>query len=142
VSRWPTPTRADHQKFCQVEGWRPVRDARGRSGTHHVTYELALADGRVLRTRLSHPPDRTDYGTALWAHILRHQLQVTEAEFWACCRDGNRPRRGQPEVPREAVPAEVVHLLLERVGLPEREVALMTRAEAIERLNRYWSTGE
>ncbi len=142
MSRWPTPTRADHQKFCQVEGWHPVRDARGRSGTHHVTYELSLTDGRILRTRVSHPPDRTDYGPALWAHILRDQLQVTEAEFWACCRDGIRPKRGEPEVPAEAVPAEVVHLLIERVGLPEREVAQMTRTEAINRLNRYWSTGE
>jgi hypothetical protein len=76
VSDWPTPARADHAKFCENEGWRVVRDARGRTGTHHLTYELDLPDGRTLRTRVSHPPDRTDYGPSIWSHILRDQLAV------------------------------------------------------------------
>jgi hypothetical protein len=139
---WPQPTRQDHEKFCAVEGWTPVRDARGRTGTHHVTYELHLPDGRVLRTRISHPPDRTTYGSSLWSHILRDQLQVSEEEFWACVRDGIKPGRGVPEARPEALPADLVHLLLTRVGLAESEVAAMTKAEAVERLNRYWSSGE
>jgi hypothetical protein len=139
---WPQPTRQDHEKFCAVEGWTPVRDARGRTGTHHVTYELHLPDGRVLRTRISHPPDRTTYGSSQWSHILRDQLQVSEEEFWACVRDGIKPGRGVPEARPEALPADLVHLLLTRVGLAESEVAAMTKAEAVERLNRYWSSGE
>lgn len=125
-----------------MEGWRPVRDARGREGTHHITYELFLPDGRILRTRVSHPPDRTDYGPSLWAHILRDQLQVTEAEFWRCIAEGLSPERGRPAIPAEAVPAELAYLLIQRVGLPESEVAKMTRAEAIARLNRFWTTAE
>lgn len=35
----------------------------------------------------------------------------------------------------------MVHLLLTRVGLTEAEVAAMTKAEAAQRLNDYWSTG-
>lgn len=139
---WPQPTHQDHEKFCAVEGWTPVRDARGRTGTHHVTYELHLPDGRVLRTRISHPPDRTTYGSSLWSHILRDQLQVSEEEFWACVRDGIKPGRGVPEARPEALPADLVHLLLTRVGLAESEVAAMTKAEAVERLSRYWSSGE
>ncbi len=138
---WPEPTRADHDRFCQREGWRKVRDARGRTGTHHVTYELDLPDGRILRTRVSHPPDRTGYGPSIWAHILRDQLEVTAEQFWACVRDGTPPDRGMPAVPPEALPAEMVHLLLTRVGLTEAEVAAMTKAEAVQRLNDYWSTG-
>jgi hypothetical protein len=138
---WPQPTRQDHDKFCGVEGWTPVRDARGRTGTHHVTYELHLPDGRVLRTRISHPPDRATYGSSLWSHILRDQLGVSEEEFWACVREGIKPGRGVPEVPPEALPAELVHLLITRVGLAEPEVAAMSKAEAVEQLNRYWSEG-
>lgn len=138
---WPEPTRADHDRFCQREGWRKVRDARGRTGTHHVTYELDLPDGRTLRTRVSHPPDRTGYGPSIWAHILRDQLEVTAEQFWACVRDSTPPDRGMPAVPPEALPAEMVHLLLARVGLTEAEVAAMTKAEAAQRLNDYWSTG-
>jgi hypothetical protein len=124
-----------------VEGWRRVRDARGHTGSHHVTYELDLPDGRILRTRVSHPPDRTDYGPSLFAHILRDQLAVSEAEFWACVRDGIRPDRGAPSTPPSSLPADLVHLLVHRVGLAEEDARRMTRAEAIERAQRYWTEG-
>lgn len=138
---WPQPTRQDHDKFCATEGWTAVRDARGRTGTHHVTYELHLPDGRVLRTRISHPPDRTTYGASIWRHILRDQLDVSDDEFWACARDGIRPDRGLPEAPSAALPADLVFLLISRVGLAESEVAAMTKAEAVERLDLYWADG-
>lgn len=134
-----TPTRADHAKFCETEGWRVVRDSRGRTGTLHLTYELDLSDGRTLRTRVSHPPDRTDYGPSFWSHILRDQLAVSEAEFWACVRDGEKPNRGRPAAPPEALPSELVFLLVHRVGATEDEVAAMSKEQAIERLNAYWS---
>ncbi|MPZ26178.1 MAG: cytotoxic translational repressor of toxin-antitoxin stability system [Micromonosporaceae bacterium] len=138
---WPQPTRQDHEKFCDVEGWKPVRDAHGRSGSHHVTYELALPDGRILRTRISHPVDRSTYGPSLWGHILRDQLQVSEPEFWSCVRDGAKPDRGVPEAPTGSLPADLVYLLINRVGLNDTEVAAMSKAEAVERLNRYWTEG-
>lgn len=139
--RWPQPTREHHQKFCEIEAWNRVRDARGRTGTHHVTYEFALPDGRILRTRISHPVDRTAYGSSLWGHILRDQLEVSEAEFWNCVRDGVKPDRGIPTPPTEPLPADLVYLLINRVRLAESEVAAMTKAEAVERLNRYWAEG-
>jgi hypothetical protein len=139
---WPQPTRQDHEKFCSVEGWGLVRDARGRTGTHHVTYELGLPDGRILRTRISHPVSRTTYGPALWSHILRDQLEITEEGFWRYVKEGVKPDRGMPEAPAGALPADVVHLLISRVGLGDTEVAAMTKAEAVERLNRYWTEGD
>jgi len=138
---WPQPTRGDHEKFCGIEGWTRVRDARGRAGTHHITYELDLPDGRILRTRISHPPDRTGYGPALWRHILRDQLEVSEAQFWACVRDGVVPGRVAQQPVGDSVPAEVVHLLLTRVGLTEAEVATMSRERAVARLTQYWVEG-
>ncbi len=138
---WPQSTRQDHEKFCGAEGWGLVRDARGRTGTHHVTYELGLPDGRVLRTRISHLVDRTTYGPALWGHILRDQLQVAEDEFWRCAREGAKPDRGIREAPADALPVDMVHLLISRVGVSEAEVAVMSKAEAVERLNQYWTAG-
>src|SRR5258705_8447838 len=93
---WPQPTCEAHEKFCRKEQWTQIRDARGRTGTHHVTFELALADGRILRTRIFHPVDRPAYGASLWSHILRDQLDVTEDEFWKCVQDGILPKRGAP----------------------------------------------
>jgi hypothetical protein len=138
---WPQATREEHERFCQVEGWLRVRYPKGRTGTHHVTYELGLPDGQVLRTRICHPPDRTAYGPSLWAHILRDQLSVTQEVFWACVRDGTPPDRGVPAVPPEALPADLVHLLITRVGLAEAEVRKLTKPEAIARLQQYWAEG-
>jgi hypothetical protein len=138
---WPAPSRKDHEAFCEAEEWQRARDARGRTGTYHVTYEVGLADGRILRARISHPVDRSGYGPSLWSHILRDQLQVTEAEFWACVRDGVKPGRGVPEVPATALPADLVHMLISRVGLAEAEVAAMSKDEAVARLQRYWTDG-
>jgi hypothetical protein len=49
--------------------------------------------------------------------------------------------RTVPAVPAGPVPAEVVHLLLAKVGLSEAEVGAMTREQAVARLNRYWTDG-
>ena len=138
---WPQPTREVHEKFCRTERWTQVRDARGRTGTHHVTFELVLADGRILRTRISHPVDRTTYGAGMWSHVLRDQLDVTEEEFWKCVQGGILPKRGTPDVPAEALPAELVYLLKNRVGLSDAEIATLSKDGAVARLNLYWTTG-
>ncbi|WP_279580241.1 hypothetical protein [Fodinicola feengrottensis] len=78
---------------------------------------------------------------ALWGHILRDQLHVDETQFWACARDGARPDRGMPKPPAQALPAELVHLLVHRAGVDEREIAQMTLEQAMERVNRYWAEG-
>lgn len=118
-----------------------MRDARERSGTHHVTYELALDDGQMLRTGISHPVGRQTYGRRLWGHILRDQLHVDETAFWACVRDGVPPDRGAATPPSTSLPADLVALLISRVGLSEQDVSVMTRDDAIVRVERYWSKG-
>lgn len=111
------------------------------SGSGHVTCELHLHDGRILRTRISHPVNRDTYGPRIWAHILRDQLDVDQAAFWTCVQDGIKPSRGIPELPAGALPADLVHLLLTRVRLSEAEVAAMTKDQAIARMQQYWATG-
>ncbi|MGW7168645.1 cytotoxic translational repressor of toxin-antitoxin stability system [Streptomyces sp. NPDC054884] len=137
----PQPEREQHDRFRVVERWERVRDARARTGTHHVTYELMLHDGRVLRTRISHPVDRTVYGAAMWSHILRDQLDVTSDEFWNCVLRGVLPDRGAPAPHKEAMPADLVYLLIHRVGLAESTVAAMSKEEAVARLQTYWTDG-
>jgi hypothetical protein len=128
------PTPADHDRFCQVEGWIGVRDGAG------VTYELGLPDGRVLRTRVTHR--RPTYGPDLWQHILRDQLEVDETTFWACVRENEKPDRGVAKPRPDALPLDLVHLLIKRVGLAERVVAAMSRKEAIARLDVYWNQSD
>jgi hypothetical protein len=135
---WPRADRAVHKQFVEAEGWVAVESK------HHDTYELTLPNGDVLRTRISRPPSKKHtYGKSIWAHILRDQLQVTDAEFWACINKGQLPDRGADvEAPAEAIPVDVVRLLVDRVGLTTQQVRGMSPDEAIARLNRYWTTKE
>lgn len=142
MSAFPAATRVDHQRFCETEGWRLVRNARGRAGTHHVTYELPLPDGSILRTRISHPPDRSTYGKALWGHIRADQLKVSDEEFWVCVRDGTPPRRAASARPEAALPASLVHQLVVRFHVPEAEVVAMSKQDAVDRLAELWSCSD
>ena len=139
---YPAPTRRDHLRFCEIERWTVVRSGTGKRSIHHETYELELPDGRVLRTRISRPPDRTDYGAALWSHILRDQLQASPEEFWQCVRTGEPPARSTRPVPQRAIPTDLAHLLKNRVGLSDDQLARMSRQAAVERAQQYWMTGE
>lgn len=90
---------------------------------------------------MSHPVDRTCYGQSMWKHILRDQLDVGEPEFWSCVNDGVKPDRGIPAPPAEALPADLVYMLISRVGVDEAEVATLSKTEAIARLQQFWIEG-
>lgn len=100
MSKHPQAARADHDDFCTTENWALVRGATGKPVARHRTYELALPDGRILRTRISRPVDRTQYRDSVWSHILRTQLQVTADEFWECVTDEVLPQRSRSTTPR------------------------------------------
>ncbi len=134
-------TRTDHETFCITEGWAERKRATGKRGTHHVNYEFALPDGRILYTRISHPVDRTGYGPSIWSHILRDQLAVTAEEFWACVEDKVLPDRQELQVPAETIPVGVVRVLIVEAHIPEAQVQAMTKAEAIQRLAEFYTTG-
>jgi len=139
TGNWPAPTREAHQRFVETEGWEVLAGATGKTGDH-LRYQLRVG-GDILRTRISHPPSAEHtYGPSRWSHILGDQLKVGEAEFWACVDDGILPTRSQPTTrPRPEIPLEIVNLLINRAGLDPDAVRGMTKAEAIERLNRYWT---
>jgi hypothetical protein len=138
----PPATRKDHEKFCVTEGWTERKRATGKRGSHHVNYEFVLPNGDVLFTRISHPVNRDTYGASMWSHILRDQLQVTAAEFWSCVTDGVIPSRGAPTTPEDPIPISIIRTLIVEARIPESEVRAMTKTEAVERLTRFYTTGE
>lgn len=86
--------------------------------------------------------DRGDYAPRLWRRILRDQLEVDDSVFWAGVQDGVKPWRSVTEPPRQdSLPAELVYLLMKRVGLAEAEVSAMCKDDAVARMQRYWSEG-
>ena len=134
-------SRREHKQFCDIEGWDTVLNARGKEVHHHITYELALSDGRMLRTRISRPANNGTYGPSLWTAILRDQLDATEAEFWECVKHHVLPPRpGSDAAAAPAgLPASLVHQLKTSLGLSDAEVATMSKNEAVARMSAYWS---
>jgi len=134
-------TRREHVRFCEVEGWRQVQSARESANNHHLTFELPLDDGRVLRTRISRPANNESYGKALWSHILRDQLCVTQVEFWKCVDGGEVPVRSSsmPLPPSAALPAGLAHQLVHVLQLSSAEVAALSLDDAIALMNDHWS---
>ncbi len=134
-------SRRDHKRFCEIEAWTEVRNARGKPTQHHITYELTVPDGRVLRTRISRPANTEIYGPGLWGHILDEQLDVTEDEFWDCVDNGILPARtpAVAELPQTALPADLVYQLVHTLGLGAKEIEGMTPEEAVRLLTQHWS---
>lgn len=133
-------SRADHDKFCRTEGWETIHNARRRKGGPHITYELALPDGRRLRTRISRPANNTVYGPALWKMILREHLDVTEDDFWACVKDKRLPDRGwsQSQPSTGALPAGLIYQLVHTAHIPESDAIRLSLDEAIALMADHW----
>ncbi|MFB9165793.1 MULTISPECIES: cytotoxic translational repressor of toxin-antitoxin stability system [Arthrobacter] len=121
-----------------TEKWELVVNARGKPVRHHTTYRLALKDGRILRTRISRPVDRTTYSASIWNHVLQDQLTVEDDLFWACVEDGVLPARGTASVPESAIPLALVWQLTRTAGIDEAVVARMTKEQAVQAINDYW----
>lgn len=134
-------SRREHQRFCEIEGWTEVLNARGKPTQHHITYELPLGDGRIFRTRISRPADTDTYGKSLWSHILDDQLQVTEEEFWECVDNKNPPDRTPATQKTDVVvlPASLAYQLVHTLQLTSEEIAELTLEEAVQRMTEYWA---
>ena len=120
----------DVRAFCRIDGWERKADAAGRSVGKHEVWTKALHDGTVLRTVIS--KGHGTYKLSTTAHIVKHQLRVTEAEFWATVRRGTPPRRPglRPrERTGEALPLSVVRTLL-ATGYTADDMRSLTLARA------------
>ncbi len=126
----------DVRTFCRVDGWERKADSPGRSVAKHEVWIKPLRDGALLRTVIS--KGRGTYKLSTTARILKHELRVTEAEFWAAVqkatpplRPGTRPR----EASRETLPLSVVRALL-AAGYAADDMRTLTLAEAERLLKR------
>lgn len=136
-------TREDHDRFCSREGWVLTRGATGTPVKHHRTYELTLWDGRILRTRISRPVDKSDYAPSMWSHILRRQLEVTAPVFWNCVKNGVLPERGEPSQrhPKESVPLYLRNALHE-LGVSDEEILDLDATGAASLLAQKYSESQ
>ena len=113
----------------------------GKPTQHHITYELQLGDGRILRNRISRPANTNTYGKSLWLHILDGQLHVTDEEFWECVDQKHPPDR-EPATERPDVvvlPAGLAYQLVHSLQLTNQQIAELTLEEAVQRMADFWA---
>jgi hypothetical protein len=139
----PQPTYKELGDFCRIDGWADTSKQRpGRKGkaSDHDRYEKRLADGRILKTKVSRGSGQ--YGDpSLWRHIWRDQLGLeSEKQFWDALRTGKPvDRGGEVETPSVAppIPGWLHRNLVMLVGIPDSEVARLSLEEAKERWTEF-----
>ncbi len=130
------PTAAEFKRFLAVDGWTE-RAARGGTRTgDHWRFERTLADGTVLRTKVSHGSGSAQIADAgLFKHILRDQLRVTEDEFWLAVDKSIAPSRPEDRTmappAAETLPHDLVSNLVRKAGLTPQQVGAMSKDEAV-----------
>lgn len=67
------PSWKELKRFCEHDGWELYKT------TDHYFYRKRLANGDVLRTKVSMGSGQI--GTNLWAEILKRQLKVDQEYF-------------------------------------------------------------
>jgi len=129
-------TYGEHRAFVTAEGWEKAGERAG-----HVNYVLRVnPPSAVLRTGISHGADSIEYfSPGIRSTIVHQQLQVTQAEFWACVREGKRPQRrrdgysvglrGPEDAPPPPQNPRLLRELEREFGEPPAEVAHMSDTE-------------
>lgn len=131
------PTFRDLRTYLEKDSWEEVPNlARGRRRVgDHWRFRKFLADGTVLRTKVSHALN-DEIGPDLLSHIIGDQLRTTMEHF----RDVVAGRASSPEQPTqstvEPIPGWLVTRLIYTVGLSEDEVRRMSPDEARARWER------
>jgi hypothetical protein len=127
---------AELRAFCRIDGWTCSSDKPGRTTKKHEVWMKSLPSGSTLRVVIS--KGRGEYPPELVAHILKHELRVTESEFWSAVRTGEAPPRPDEQPPQpegELLPLSLVRALV-AAGYSPAELSGLSLAEAKKLLKR------
>jgi hypothetical protein len=136
-----SPTSGDVEAFLAADGWRQISPGeRGGRRQRHTFFEKRPPDGRILQTHISHDRSAT-ISAGRFAGILRHQLEVSRAQFWDAIATGQPVDR--PVELDEGAPVEhdawVVSVLVGELHMSAEEIEKLSREEAIELVHQHWS---
>lgn len=142
----PQPTHAQLRRFCEIDGWEETTSARGKVPDHY-RYRKRLADGTLLRTKVSHGSGSIE-DPRLWSKIWKHDLGLqSEQKFWDALSSRKAVIRPGDEVaapagePGAHLPRDLFWALVKTVGLSEQEAAALSKEEAVARMTEHWSRG-
>jgi hypothetical protein len=123
-------TFGDLKTYVEQDGWTEERNrSRRRTRTgDHWRYSKEQPSGPTLRTKGSHGV-RDEIGPSLFGHILRDQLRVDEATFWAVVHGQTAPQAPVEPAPMP-VPGWLIQRLIVTVGMSEDELRALSHEDA------------
>ncbi len=129
-----TPSWAEIEQFCRIDGWEPVREI------DHRFFQKVLASGEVLETHSSFD-SRGSMSQGRFNAMLRTQLRVTREMFWETLRAGQPVERPapveSPSAPRHR--AYVLRVLTQELRKTEEEIAQLSAEEGERLVHEHWS---
>lgn len=134
----PVPDKKDLSRFCELDRWEKTK----ATSPDHDRYRKTLANGDILRTRVSLGRGPAFDDPALWTRVWRYQLALgSEAEFWEVLRTRRPASRGRPAAaPQQpSMPTWLFEFLVNVIGLPENNVLGMTEEQTMQRYMRHIS---
>jgi hypothetical protein len=128
------PTWGQVRQFCLRQGYRETR-------TDHVHYLKVLPDRSTSGTMVSMGVDGEEVPSQLWRLVWSRQLRLaSEEDFWNGLQGATVvyaiPPALEPPVP---LPDFLERFLQDTLHLPESEIATLTREQAQDLLNQYYS---
>ncbi|MGH2369256.1 MAG: hypothetical protein ACRDI2_13755 [Chloroflexota bacterium] len=128
------PRWGEVREFCRKQGYQETR-------TGHIHYLKVLPDRSTSGTMVSLGVDGQVVPSSLWVRVWRRQLRLTsEEEFWKGLR-GELVTYAIPPTPAspEPLPAYLLRFLRDTLHLPDAQIAPLTREQAQQLLNDYYS---
>jgi hypothetical protein len=85
----PLPDKSDLESLLQIDGWNETKRS------DHYRYRKDLANGDILRTKVSFGRGPAFNNPGLWHHVWKDQLQcASEDEFWETLKTRTPLKRG------------------------------------------------
>ena len=126
----PVPDKSELSAFLNVDAWEETKRS------DHYRYRKQLADGEILRTKVSFGRGPAFNDAGLWRHVWKDQLGLaSEDEFWETLRTRRPPPRGQvatlaaPTAPTK--PAWLYEFLVHVARMDAEEVLALNPEEAM-----------
>ena len=135
------PTWGEMEKFLQADGWtRLPASSRGGSGQRHIFFEKLLDSGELLQTHISHSR-RGGPSPGRFGVILREQIKVSRAEFWAALSSGKPVARPAPVETEQQVEHEawVISVLAGELHMTAEQIEQLDVEEARQLVLEHWS---
>lgn len=137
----PIPDKRDVRRFCELDGWEETQATR----PDRDRYRKRLANGTLLRTKVSHRRGSIVRNPGLWTKVWRHQLGLeSEDQFWEVLTTRKPAPRGEPtpEPLEPQMDAWLFEALVLTYGVEESKVRAMDAEEALALYLEFCDSGE